>query len=110
QSVRVYLDDGDGVFDSATDAMLDDSPGASLISVPLTLALSASEIADLWIEVEFEAGAGDGWVQDAARYDLHIAAATDVQSSAPVVLGVPAPVSVELGAIAFDVASFAPVS
>lgn len=109
-SVEVYLDDGDGVFDDTLDAQLYQSVGSATITATfgsvVNIAVATTE--NLWVRVVLNAGAGSGAVSAPDTFQLAIATAGDVSASSNVVIGTPAPAGIVLGAIAFEVTSFAP--
>jgi hypothetical protein len=108
--VRVYRDDGDGVYSAATDTQLFQGGGAALVTVTFTMPLATGEVADLWVVVGFTATAGQGVAATPETFSVAIANTTDVSASVPAAFGMPAPVGVTVGAIEFNVTNFDPSS
>jgi hypothetical protein len=108
--VRVYRDNGDGVYSATGDTQLYQGGGAALVAATFTMPLVTGEIADLWVVVGFTATAGQGVSATPETFSVAIAAPTDVAASVPVAFGMPAPVSVTVGAIDFNVAGFDPAT
>jgi hypothetical protein len=110
--VRVYRDNGDGVFSAASDTLLFQGGGAAVVTATLasSLNLAVGEITELWVVIGFTATAGQGVAATPETFNLSIANTTDVSASAPVVFGMPAPLGVTVGAISFSVTNFDPAS
>jgi hypothetical protein len=108
--VQIYHDDGDGVFDAGTDALLDQAGGAAVVTTSFTLSLTTGEIADLWVVIGLTASAGQGIAATPETFSVAIANTTDVSATAPVAFGMPAPNGITVGAIEFSVTSFDPAS
>jgi hypothetical protein len=79
---------------------------ATLISA---VNLAVGEVAELWVTIGFTASAGLGVIPTPETFNLAIAAATDVNASAPVACGVAPPIGITLGAIEFGVANITPL-
>jgi hypothetical protein len=107
--VQVYQDDGDGVFNAA-DTLLYQGGGAALVTATFgtPLIMPVTSTADLWVRMQLTATAGNGRVAAPETFSLSVANAADVSASTTVLLGTPAPAGVTVGAIEFEVSSFAP--
>jgi hypothetical protein len=108
--VQVYMDNGDEVFDAATDNLLFLGGGGTTVAATFSTAVSLAVggTADLWIAIGFTATAGQGNAAAPETFNVSIAAAGDVNATVPVVLGMNPPVGIDVGAIEFSVSSFAP--
>ncbi len=109
---RLYLDDGDGVFDAASDQQLYVGGGATQINAALSspLTIAAAAHADLWVRVFLTPTAGAGIVATPETFIVSIANAGSITASSQVVIGTPVPVGVALGAIQFGVLEFDPAT
>jgi hypothetical protein len=107
--IQVYLDDGDRTY-SAADTLLYQGAGAAVMtatfSAPLNLPVGTD--AELWIRVGLTATAGQGRVATPETFSVTITSPGAVNASSAVLLGTPAPASVSVGAIEFEVTSFTP--
>jgi Synergist-CTERM protein sorting domain-containing protein len=108
-NVQVFEDDGDGAF-GASDTLLFQGAGAAVVTATFTTPLSmpVTSTTELWVRVNLSATAGIGATGVPETFNLSVAATTDVNASTPVILGTPAPVSVTVGAIEFEVTGFTP--
>src|SRR5690606_20792359 len=109
-TVSIHQDNGDGIFNAADDTQLDTQAGSALITTNLGLSLAVGEIADLWVVIHFTATAGDGVSATPETFSLAIANVTDVNATAPVDFGSPAPQGITVGAIEFRVDTFEPTT
>src|SRR5690606_2195481 len=109
-SVSVHEDNGDGIFNTADDTQLDTQPGSALITTSFTHNMAVGQITDLWVVIHFTATAGDGVSATPETFSLAIANVTDVNATAPVDFGSPAPQGITVGAIEFRVDTFDPVT
>src|SRR5690606_22161724 len=107
-SVSIHEDNGDGIFNATDDAQLDTQAGGALITTSFTHNMAVGQITDLWVVIHFTATAGDGVSATPETFSLAIANVTDVNASAPVDFGSPAPQGITVGAIEFRVDSIAP--
>jgi hypothetical protein len=107
--IQVYLDDGNSAYDAA-DTLLYQGAGAAVMtatfSAPLNLPVGTD--AELWIRIGLTATAGQGRVANPETFSVTIANPGAVNASSTVLIGTPAPASVSIGAIEFEVSSFAP--
>ncbi len=108
--VSVYLDDGNNAFDPANDILLAQEAGGAVVTAgfgtPVNLPVTGT--ANIWVRVGLTAAAGQGAIATADTFTLSIANGTDVNATSMVLLGTPAPNSITLRAIEFDVTSFSP--
>lgn len=110
--IEAWLDDGDGMFDDATDSLVFQGGGGATVNVAFTspLNLAVSGTAQIWIRIGLTDMAGLGAASAAETYSVAIADAADINATTPAVLGAPPPASISLGAIEFNVSSFSPTS
>ncbi|MBK8207900.1 MAG: hypothetical protein IPK87_14080 [Planctomycetes bacterium] len=112
--VAVWQDDGDGVFSAATDTLLYQGAGAGSVIATFTSTLSVANSGseDLWVRVSVTTTAGAGVAAAPETFTLGIQNASDVSATGgvTVLLSTPAPNSVTLGAIEFNVTSFDPLA
>jgi hypothetical protein len=110
--VRVYRDNGDGVYSAADGPSLFQGGGGTTVPAPFTtsLNLAGGEMADLWVVIGLTATAGAGVAATPETFALSIAGTGDVTASAPVAFGMEAPDGVTVGAIEFAVSNFSPVT
>jgi hypothetical protein len=108
--VQIYRDDGDGVF-STTDTLIFQGGGGATVPCAFTpgVGLITGQTADLWILVMLTANAGAGQTTSPETFTFAIASGANVNATVPAMLGLPAPASVSLGAIEFNVTSFKPI-
>src|SRR5690606_27872422 len=109
-SVSIHEDNGDGIFNAADDTQLDTQPGSALITSSFTHNMAVGQITDLWVVIHFTATAGDGVSATPETFSLAIANVTDVNATAPVDFGSPAPQGITVGAIEFRVDTFEPAT
>jgi hypothetical protein len=109
---QVWLDNGDGVF-AASDMLLSQSPGASLVSAVFSTPVTVpnSQTRDLWIVLDVLASAGSGAAVP-QTFQTVINATTDVDApgGVSVLFGTPAPQSNVLRIVDFFVSNFDPVA
>ncbi|MCA8916179.1 MAG: hypothetical protein KDB90_12275 [Planctomycetes bacterium] len=108
--ISVWVDDGDGQFNSSLDTMVGSSGGASptiTVNFGSSLSVSSAATMDIWVVGSFLAAAGAS-IPD--TYQVSIAAPGDVnvQSPATVSLGTPSPDSDVLSVVVFFVTSITP--
>lgn len=112
--VAVWQDNGDGAFSAATDTLLYQGAGAGSVIATFTSTLSVANSGsqDLWVRVGLTSTAGSGVAAAPETFTLGIQNATDVSATGgvTVLLSTPAPNSVTLGAIEFNVANFVPIA
>jgi hypothetical protein len=106
-AVELWLDNGNGIFDAASDTQLASAVGAALVNLtPAGLTVPNGNSADVWIRLNLTASAAASIPK---TFSLSIAAAADISAtSAVVVLGTPAPASNVLSVIRFEVSQFTP--
>ncbi len=108
--VEVYLDDGDGVFSATSDTLLFQGGGAAVVAATFgtSIVMPGATGEDLWVRIGLTATAGAGVAAAPETFSMSIANTTDVAASTNVVFGSPAPATVVVSAIEFNVSAFSP--
>jgi hypothetical protein len=112
--VQIWLDNGDGVFDAATDTLLYSSGGSDVITAAFAPALhvpNATSV-DLFIRVHLNDQAGAGAATGPATFQYSVASVGDVSATpaaAQVTFGTPAPETRTISMVEFFVTSVTPV-
>jgi hypothetical protein len=104
--VQVWLDDGDGAFDTSDDVLLWSGsatlPGTSVV-LPSALQIVSDSAVDLWIVLSFTATAGSSVGK---TYQVSVSAFASIVTNAPVIVqGSEPPESPPLKLIYFEVSS-----
>ncbi|MBX3460540.1 MAG: hypothetical protein KF696_11350 [Planctomycetes bacterium] len=110
--VQVYEDNGDGVFDAASDTLIYQGAGAPSVNAVFTTALQVANATfkDLWVRVNLLATGGAG-AATPITFSLSIGSALDVQAGAITpLIGTPAPQSSVLSVVDFFVSGFSPLA
>jgi hypothetical protein len=112
--VQIWLDNGDGVFDAASDTLLYSSGGSDVVTATFAPALHVANAtsAELFIRLHLNDQAGAGAAAAPATFQYSIASVGDVSATpaaAQVAFGSPAPETRTLSMIDFFVTSFTPV-
>jgi hypothetical protein len=112
--VQIWLDDGDGVFDAATDTLLYSSGGSDVVTASLAPALSIPNAGsvELFVRLHLNDLAGDGAATAPATFQYRVASTGDVSvspSAAQVVFGTPEPETRTLSMVDFFITSFTPL-
>jgi hypothetical protein len=108
--VEIYLDDGDGVFSATSDSLLYQGGGAAVVAATFgtSVMMPGATGEDLWVRIGLTATAGAGVAAAPETFSMSIANTSDVAASTNVVFGSPAPATVTVSAIEFNVSAFSP--
>jgi hypothetical protein len=112
--VQIWLDNGDGVFDAATDTLLYSTGGSDVITAAFApdLHVANATSVELFIRVHLNDQAGAGAAAAPATFQYSVASTSDVSatpSAAQVVFGSPDPETRTISMVEFFVTSISPV-